>query len=193
MLTGWLQISVSWQTTPTRWCHCRGWCRRDTVKPSMSRDSWNHSLIFCDRERKNFRNRFVTNMLVLRYGLQCCWLGDRKGIRPVKVLPQQCSWLTITAWWQQADFSQEHCYCHRREAPLKLEDMAGYEVITVFLTPGGSVWSNTSVLWHEPKSDMVVETRNGIRPVKSSSTAVAKSFLLGIGLTWNNSVKWAVK
>jgi len=39
-----------------------------------------------------------------------CWLGDSKGIRPVKstVLPQQCSWLNITAWWQRAVPSKEH-------------------------------------------------------------------------------------
>jgi len=37
-------------------------------------------------------------------------LGDRKGIWSVKRTPQQCSWFTITAWWQHAVRSQEHCH-----------------------------------------------------------------------------------
>jgi len=37
--------------------------------------------------------------------LWCCSLCNRKDIQPVKVLPQQCSWLTMIAWWQHAVMS----------------------------------------------------------------------------------------
>jgi len=35
--------------------------------------------------------------------------------------------------------SQEHCYCHGREAPLKSEGKAAHATITVFLTCFGTM------------------------------------------------------
>ena len=56
-----------------------------------------------------------------------------------KVLSEQCSWRAMTAWWQHVVSKSEHCYCHRREAPLKSEGKAAHTTITVFLTYLGSM------------------------------------------------------
>jgi len=70
-------------------------------------------------------------------GLQCFWyywLGERKGIRPVKCTATQCSWLTMAAWCSILSLHQEHTHYHRRDACLKAEVKAALATIRVFLT-----------------------------------------------------------
>jgi len=80
-------------------------------------------------------NIFLIAVTPSAFGALTLWLGDRKGIHncvPGSPWQHGCSGSVLSA-------SQEHCYCHRRDAPLKPEGKAAHTTITVFLTNLGSM------------------------------------------------------
>jgi len=90
--------------------------------------------------------------------------------------------------------SQEHCYCHRSDAPLERvigkADHTTWPVLTTCCPQPGTLSSFSAltrlVRWHE-----------GRLTCKSSATTIPRSLLLLTGLTcsnltWNNSTKSAI-
>ena len=81
--------------------------------------------------------------------------------------------------------SQEHCYCHRRDASLKMEGKAAHTTITMFLTYRGSmvaVWCLQSEILSSFSSLMLlVGQQEGRLACTSSATTVHKSLLLETG------------
>jgi len=115
--------------------------------------------------------------------LWCCWLGDRKGIRPVKrsattvFLAHHDSMVAACCTYKSGTLVLlQEGYC------LKPNDMAAHATTTMFLTHGGSMLSQNILQWFE-----VVGWVTGMAPAcKSSVTTIPKCLLLGTGLTWGN-------
>jgi len=66
-------------------------------------------------------------------------LSDRKSIHPVKSSATTVFLAHYYSLVAAFCLHQEHCYCHRRDASLKLEGKAAHATITVFLTYLGSM------------------------------------------------------
>ena len=69
------------------------WKTLEFVVFRLSKQCWNVCVnpVFCDSAFHRSSYSFYFHFK--QVSLQCCWLGDRKGIRPVK------SWVLVCWWW----------------------------------------------------------------------------------------------
>jgi len=101
-----------------------------TYVPNFTDIGWKNSL------RSHLSFLWSSKCFAFRH----CQLRDRKYIRSVK---RSASTSGPGSPWQQGDRilspSPEHCHCHSRVAPLKLDGKAAHATITVFLVYLGSM------------------------------------------------------
>jgi len=111
----------------------------------------------------------------------------RKGIRPVTsttttVFLAHHDSVVATCWLQV--WTLEHCHCHRRDVLLKPSHLpqCSWPILAVWSQHAVPV-RNTVIL---QCFDALVGRQERHPTCKSSAITIARSLLLGVGLTWSN-------